>query len=38
MSKEFKGLAHAELILMFPERFYEKVSRVMGKQEIRVCR
>lgn len=38
VAKEFKGLAHAELILMFPERFYEEVSRVMGKQEIRVCR
>ena len=23
--KEFKGLAHAELVLMFPERFREEV-------------
>lgn len=29
VSKEFKGLAHAELVLMFPERFYEEVSRFM---------
>ena len=28
--KEFKGLAHAELVLMFPERFREEVARVMG--------
>ena len=27
--KEFKGLAHAELVMMFPERFYEEVSRFM---------
>lgn len=29
--KEFKGLAHAELVLMFPERFWEEVNRFMGK-------
>ena len=27
--KEFKGLAHAELVLMFPERFREEVIRFM---------
>ena len=27
--KEFKGLAHAELVLMYPERFYEEVTRFM---------
>ena len=27
--KEFKGLAHAELVMMFPERFYEEVTRFM---------
>jgi len=26
---EFRGLAHAELVLMFPERFREEVGRVM---------
>ena len=27
VSREFKGLAHAELVLMFPERFYQEVTR-----------
>ena len=27
--KEFKGLAHAELVLMFPERFRKEVMRIM---------
>ena len=27
--KEFRGLAHAELVLMFPDRFREEVRRVM---------
>lgn len=27
--REFKGLAHAELVLMFPERFREEVNRFM---------
>ena len=27
--KEFKGLAHAELVLMFPERFYEEAMRFL---------
>lgn len=27
VSREFKGLAHAELVLMFPERFYQEVIR-----------
>ena len=27
VAREFKGLAHAELVLMFPERFYEEVLR-----------
>lgn len=30
--KEFKGLAHAELVMMFPERFYEEVMRVMEEK------
>ena len=30
--KEFKGLAHAELVMMFPERFYEEVTRFMGAE------
>lgn len=25
--KEFKGLAHAELVMMFPERFHSEVIR-----------
>ena len=31
--KEFKGLAHAELVLMFPERFREEVIRFMQAHE-----
>lgn len=31
--KEFKGLAHAELVLMFPERFYEEVTRFMEEKK-----
>ncbi len=27
--REFKGLAHAELVLMFPERFYREVGRFL---------
>jgi pimeloyl-ACP methyl ester carboxylesterase len=27
--REFRGLAHAELVLMFPERFYEEVTRFL---------
>ena len=27
--REFGGLAHAELVLMFPERFHEEVTRFM---------
>ena len=27
VEREFKGLAHAELVLMFPERFYREVTR-----------
>ena len=27
VSRQFKGLAHAELVLMFPERFYEESMR-----------
>ena len=33
VSREFKGLAHAELVLMFPERFYEEVTRFMREGE-----
>ena len=29
VAREFKGLAHAELVLMFPERFYEDVTRFL---------
>ena len=28
--KEFKGLDHAELVMMFPERFAEEVNRFLG--------
>ncbi|MBR1456535.1 MAG: alpha/beta hydrolase [Oscillospiraceae bacterium] len=31
VAREFKGLAHAELVLMFPERFCEEVMRFAGK-------
>ena len=27
--KEFKGLAHAELVMMFPERFANEVKRFL---------
>ena len=27
VAREFKGLAHAELVLMFPERFCEEIRR-----------
>lgn len=30
--KEFKGLAHAELVLMFPERFRDEVIRFLDKK------
>ncbi len=29
VAKEFKGLAHAELVLMFPERFYAETMRFL---------
>lgn len=29
VAREFKGLAHAELVLMFPERFYREVTRFL---------
>ena len=29
--KEFPGLAHAELVLMFPERFASEVRRFLGE-------
>ncbi len=28
--REFKGLAHAELVMMFPERFYEEATRFLN--------
>ena len=28
--REFKGLAHAELVLMFPERFARVVKQFLG--------
>ena len=33
VSKEFKGLAHAELVLMLPVRFREEVIRFMQAHE-----
>ena len=30
--KEFEGLAHAELVLMFPERFFAEVRRFMEQE------
>ena len=30
--REFKGLAHAELVMMFPERFYREVTRFMREE------
>ena len=33
IAKEFKGLAHAELVLMFPERFYEEVSDFLKEKK-----
>ena len=29
VAREFKGLAHAELVLMFPERFYAGATRFL---------
>jgi hypothetical protein len=29
--REFKGLAHAELVMMFPERFAREVKRFLEK-------
>ena len=31
--KEFKGLAHAELVLMFPDRFFAEVKRFMEAEQ-----
>ena len=31
VAREFMGLAHAELVLMFPERFYREVTRFLNK-------
>ena len=31
--KEFKGLAHAELVLMHPQRFYEEVKRFLEEED-----
>lgn len=33
VARELKGLAHAELVLMFPERFYEEVTRFLNEEE-----
>lgn len=33
IAREFKGLAHAELVLMFPERFYEEVTRFLKERQ-----
>ena len=30
--REFKGLAHAELVMMFPERFCEEVTRFLREE------
>ena len=32
--REFKGLAHAELVLMFPERFHDEVMRFMNGERV----
>ena len=33
--REFKGLAHAELVMMFPERFHDEIIRfIKGKRKI----
>ena len=32
--REFKGLAHAELVLMFPERFRDEVMRFMNGESV----
>ena len=32
VAREFKGLAHAELVLMFPERFYREVMRFLREE------
>ena len=31
--REFKGLAHAELVLMFPEQFYEETMRFLKSDQ-----
>ncbi|MBQ9265018.1 MAG: alpha/beta hydrolase [Clostridia bacterium] len=31
VAREFKGLAHAELVLMFPDRFYSEASQFLEK-------
>ncbi len=33
VAREFMGLAHAELVLMFPQRFYEEVTRFMREND-----
>lgn len=33
--KEFKNLAHAELVLMYPERFSDEVRRFMETEQTR---
>ena len=30
--REFKGLAHAELVLMFPERFRQEIMRFLSEE------
>ena len=32
VAKQFAGLAHAELVLMFPERFYREVMRFLREE------
>lgn len=33
VAREFKGLAHAELVLMFPDRFYSEVTRFLTERQ-----
>ena len=30
--REFEGLAHAELVLMFPERFHQEIMRFLSEE------
>lgn len=32
--REFKGLAHAELVMMYPERFHDEVIRFLSGESV----